>query len=234
MSRSLFAFGASLLLALTSHAQTIGDNYIELVVSDTVPTNLKNIAYDITVADPTVTEIAFNDGDDYEKYQIEMNERMTKANDRLKKDLMGAGYTVSATQSDGDPYTISSYQEPVGASGARVVVKNEAELKKLVAWLRERGKVEGHVAEWKYDVAPGATEALMGSLFAKAKAQAERLAALGGRKVGKLISAHDPQDREMTFKDFMRAIGERGGDESALLELQMRQREMVFRFALTD
>ncbi|MEO8068658.1 MAG: SIMPL domain-containing protein [Flavobacteriales bacterium] len=234
MSRTLIAFGAAFLLALPASAQTIGDNYVELIVSDTVPVKLKSIAYDITVADPTITDIAYNDGEDYEKYQSELNDRMAKANDRLKKDLMGAGYVVGEGHTDSDPYTISGYQEPVGTPSSRVILKNEAELKKLVGWLRERGKVEGHVSEWNYDAEPGAMEALMTNLFAKAKAQAERLATLGGRKLGKLISAHDPQDREMTFKDFMRAIEDRGANESAAHDLQMRQRQMVFRFALTD
>ena len=234
MSRTLITACAALLLSATINAQTIGDNYIELVVSDTVPVKLKSIAYDITVVDAEVTEVAYNDGDDYEKYQRDLNERMTKANDRLKKDIAGAGYTVGEAPVHSDPYTVSSYEEQGATITTRVVLKNEVELTKLVGWLRQRGKVEGHVAEWNYDAEPGAMEALMANLFKKAESQAGKLAMLGGRKLGKLISAHDPQDREMTFKDFMSAIGDRGGDENAMREMQLRQRQMVFRFALTD
>ncbi|MBK6775074.1 MAG: SIMPL domain-containing protein [Flavobacteriales bacterium] len=234
MNRIISVFSCALLLAGSLSAQTISDNHIELTVSDTVPVRLKSIAYDITVMDAEVTDVAYNDGDDYEKYQRELVERMNKAKDRLRKDLMGAGYTTSDVPVYGDPYAINGYEEPSADFSTRVTVKTEAELKKLVEWLRQRGKVEGHVAEWNYDADPGAMEALMTNLFNKAKSQAERLATLGGRKLGKLLSAHDPQDREMTIRDFMGAIQNGAGDDDAMRQMQLTHRQMVFRFALVD
>lgn len=215
-------------------AQTIADNYIEIEVGDTVPVKVRNIVYEVTPQDPQAANTTYDENSDYEKTMREASERVARATDKLTKEIVAAGYKLGEAPVYGDPYSISSYDQGNAQPAIRVVLANEGELKKFVAWLRPHGNVDGHVAEWNYEPQGDAMDALMSTLFAKAHAQAERLATLGGRKVGKLLSAHDPEDREMTFKDFISAMDDHNGNEDAMRQLRMRTRRMVFRFALTD
>lgn len=225
------------LLPTGSIAQTLGDNFVSITVSDTVPVRITGITYQITPQDPEADKVNYDENTDYDKMMREQSERTQKVADRLKKDLEAAHFTLTdGGPPSSDPYTISSYN--TGAEGAnttvQVALKDEPELKKLVAWLRQRGGVDGSVTRWDYARSDQGAP-LMRSLYDQARAQAQQLADLGGRKLGKLLSAEDPQQRQMTFTDFLSAIAERehGSDGDAAMA-RMRMRSMVFRFALTD
>lgn len=231
---------ALLMLALPGllAAQTLTESYIELTVTDTLPMSIKNIVYEVTPADEAAADVVYDDNTDYDKVQREAAERGRKLKERLEKDLKAQGYTLAdAAPTYGDPYTINSYEgEAEGTAAAvRVSVKSEAELKKLVAWLRGRGKLDGHIVEWNYDNASDPGSALIAALFKQAQKRADQLATLGGRKLGKLLLVRDPQQKELTFQDFIRMMDERdrgNGDLDRMVRARMRS--MTFRFAFAD
>lgn len=226
-----------LLLGTALHAQTLTDDYIELTVSDTLPLQVKNIVYEIAPADEANVEVAYDENTDYTKVQQEALEQAKKRRKDLEKDLKAQGYVLSeAVPAYSDPYTINSYEADMGTTApVRVSVKNEAELKELVAWLRARGRVDAHIVEWNYDTTNDPGALLITSLFGQAKKRAEQLAQLGGRKLGKLLLAQDPQQKEVTFQDFIRMLDEREHANSEMERMmRSRLRSMTFRFALTD
>lgn len=225
---------AAILCGALSNAQTIADNYIELSVSDTLPLKVKSISYSITPQDQSaVAEVAYDENTDYDKVQKEAQERATKLREKLEKDLKAQGYVIDPAPAYGDPYTISSYDGSYDNT-VRVLVKNETELKALVDLLRKRGGVDGSVGETKFDDQTPMADAFIAGLFQKAKARAQRVAELGGRKLGKLLLAHDPQQDAFTFQDFIRMMDRHEGNDEAYRMAQARVRSMVFRFALTD
>lgn len=224
-------------LPLATAAQTLADNYIELTVTDTVPMRVKSITYNVTAQDPDADKVTYDDNTDYDKVQREQAGRQQKATDRLRKDLEGQHYSVTvAAMSEEDPYTVSNYavaEANTSPVTLAVTVKDESELKKLVQWLRQRGGVDGSIGRWEYDQ-PAAATTVMAALFAKAHEQAQQLATLGGRKLGKLLQVQDPQQNAMTFQDFLKLMTDRDRDTHADAMLRMPLRSLVFRFALTD
>ncbi|MBK8580590.1 MAG: SIMPL domain-containing protein [Flavobacteriales bacterium] len=196
MKTTYFLLAACTLGFTAAHAQSdvsqFADNAIYLVVSDTLPTLSGGIAYDIAPVDEALATMEFSDDMDYEKIQMESNERVKKVREKLEKELKNQKYNVTEAPNGYDPYTISGYESGYSETPAlRVELKSEEELKTLVDWLRKRGSVTGSVAEWKKDPAPNALDDLTVRLFNQARAKAERLAVMGGRKLGKLIAAED-------------------------------------------
>jgi hypothetical protein len=219
--------------AITLHAQTITDNVIEITVSDTVPMKTKDILYEVTPVDDAAPE--YDENADYEKIQRQAEERLKQLRERLLKDAKAQGFLSADAPPTGDPYTINSYDQPYALGAVYFRVRDEAELMKLVGWLRERGKVDGRIAQWNFDDQAGTSEALMTGLYQKATAGAQRLAQLGGRKLGKLLSAKEPQEREMTFSDFFRMMDERDHGAGGMDRLiHARKRTFTFRFMLVD
>ena len=77
----------------------------------------------------------------------------------------------------------------------------------------------------------------MTSLFDKAKVQAEALAKLGGRKLGKLISVSDPASTSTgySFLDTIIGIAKEEMMKENRWKLQStKSKTLVFRFGLVD
>lgn len=229
----------SFLAGTALQAQTITDSYIELTVSDTIAMRLKSITYEFT---PQSTEMsadaAYEENTDWEKAQKKVEQEAKEQQEKLMKDLTKEGFKVTAATGMGDGYMISSYEDASTANGVSVEVATEADLKRLVAYLRAHGKGDGNVSKWDYEPSTDGDVELVQRLYKKAAAQAGTVATLGGRKLGKLINAHDP-DNGIAGHWLLDLIGEIGRHEMMKGEfgdmpgfLMGRERSMVFRFAL--
>ncbi len=230
-----------LLSACVLSAQTLTEHYIELTVSDTLSSKIKRIHYTFT---PQVAEMhsdaVYEESEDWEKVQKKIEAESREKAEKLKSKLTKAGFTLTdAGSSSYEDYTISSYDDASETSSVHLELANEAELKRLVAYLRNEGKGDGHVSRWEYEPNSGSEVELMQRLHHRAEEQARTLATLGGRKLGKLLTAHAPGSgtgiswldsiMEMAKQEMMK--GEFGARPDLL---NMRQRSLTFRFALTD
>ncbi|MFZ1332835.1 MAG: hypothetical protein WAR83_11620, partial [Flavobacteriales bacterium] len=124
-----------------------------------------------------------------------------------------------------------------GSTGLRITVPNELELKRLVAYLRANSKGDGSVHEWEMDVLPVNEQVFMTDLFDKAKLQADALAKLGGRKLGKLISVTDPANTSTGYSFLDTIIGiakEEMMKENRWKMQTSKSKTLVFRFSLED
>lgn len=236
--RPALVLGAALLINVLS-AQTLTENYIELTVTDTLSTKVKRISYSYTPQTAEMYSDATYDGsDDWEKVQKKIRKESEEKAEKLKVQLAKAGFKLS-DGSGYEDYTISSYDDEAEAASVDIDVANEAELKRLVTFLRNEGKGDGHVSRWEYEPTTGMEVELMQRLFKRAEEQARTVATLGGRKLGKLIFANAPggtsgmpwldsildlAKQEMMRKEY------RGNPDL----LHTRERSFTFRFALVD
>jgi len=234
------ALSAALVSILALPAQVITENYIELTVSDTMSMKVKRITYSYTPQNAEMYSDATYEGDeDWEKTQKKIQKEAEEKAEKLKGKLTKAGFKLTDDAAGYTDYSISSYEDESGSSSVGIELANEAELKRLVAFLRDEGKGDGHVSNWEYEPTAGTEVELMQRLFTRAEEQARIMATMGGRKLGKLITAHDPTGstglswldtimemakREMMKHDF-------GGHADLL---RMRERSVTFRFALID
>lgn len=222
-------------------AQTITENHIELTVTDTLSMKVKRIIYSFT---PEVAEMhsdaVYEESEDWEKVQKRIEEESREKSEKLKKELVKAGFNLTDAVTAFDNYTISTYDDQSAAmAGVGVELANEEELKRLVAFLRTESKGDGHVSRWEYEPTTGTEVELMQRLFKRAEEQARTLATLGGRKLGKLLTAHAPGSgtgltwldsiMEMAKQEMLKS--EFGGNPDFLGQ---RERSLTFRFELVD
>ncbi|MGV9012582.1 MAG: hypothetical protein ACOH13_08315 [Flavobacteriales bacterium] len=196
MKTTAFLFAACTVWLNAANAQNdaslFTDNSIVLMVSDTLPTLNGSILYDIAPVDEVLATMEYDENMDHEKIQKESNARMKKAREKLEKDLKARKYVVQEAPIGYDPYSINSYDSDNSETPAlRIELRTEEELKALVIWLRTQGLITGNVSEWKKVPTASAMQDLTTRLFNQAQAKAERLAVMGGRKLGKLIAAED-------------------------------------------
>jgi len=234
------SFVAALLATCTLSAQTLTENYIELTVSDTLSSKLKRITYFFTPqAAEMHSDAVYEESDDWEKIQKKIEEESREKADKLKSKLVKEGFKLTDASPSYDDYTISSYEEMSETASVDVELANEAELKRLVAYLRNEGKGDGHVSKWEYEPNSGSEVELMQRLHKRAEEQARTLATMGGRKLGKLISAHAPGSG--TGLSWLDSIMEMAKQEMMKSEFgrnpeffNLRERSLTFRFALVD
>lgn len=239
--RTAQLFGALLTAGMLS-AQTVTDHYIELTVTDTMSMKVKRISYSFTPqAAEMHSDAVYEESDDWEKVQKKIAEESREKADKLKAKLTKEGFKLADAAAAGyGDYTISSYEDmSEEAASVDVDLANEAELKRLVTYLRNEGKGDGHVSRWEYEPIAGNEVELMQRLFKRAEEQARTVATLGGRKLGKLLTAHAPgSGTGLTWLD---SIMEMAKQEMMKSELgrnpeffNMRERSLTFRFALVD
>ncbi|MBK6543494.1 MAG: hypothetical protein IPG10_19900 [Flavobacteriales bacterium] len=117
----------------------------------------------------------------------------------------------------------------------RIAAKDKAELTRLVELMRGRPGLNGNVVGWQFDTPEDAGEQLMASLYRMAESRARSIATLAGRKLGKLLSAHEPVEKEMGLAEFFMMLeGKEQYDTPEAASVRTRQRSMMFRFALMD
>ena len=228
------------LIGLTLQAQTITEHYIELSVTDTVPVRTKRIVYEFS---PQVAEASadavYEENSDWEKLQRKLEKEATEAQATLIKALTKEGFKAEAGQATGDGYTISSFDEWNTSKPVSVELKNEAELKRLVAFLRNGHKGDGQVSAWEYEAAGDSEVELVGRLYGKASAQARTVAELGGRKLGKLLQAQTPGGSDGHWlTELISEVGRMAAMKGAFADMPGlitgRERTMTFRFELLD
>lgn len=217
-----------LAIATTATAQTIIDNHIELSVSDTIGTVIERITYDF---EPEDVGAEFDVDLDWEVARTRAAERAKKMRTELEKGAAKQGFKVVPVVNERDKWAISSYYGDDENRVCRFEVKSEAELDRLVAWLRNQGKGVGYPSNFFRKSISSGEDELVERLYAKAAKQAGRLATLGGRKLGELVAVMDPETREMTMRDLI-AISAR--DRSGADENAVNVRTLVFRFRLLD
>lgn len=233
----------ALTLLLAGHllpAQTLTENYIELTVTDTISSKVERIVYTYT---PEVAEMhsdaVYEESEDWEKVQKKIEAESREKAEKLKAKLAKQGFKTTDAIVAYEDYTISTYEEENQAANVYVELATEAELKRLVAYLRSEGKGDGQISEWKYETSSGSETELMQRLHQRAEEQAKVLATMGGRKLGKLLAAHAPgSSTGMPWLDSILELAKQEimkGEFGARPDLQhMRQRALTFRFALTD
>lgn len=227
------AFLAACLIATTLGAQTLTDQYIELMVTDTVPLHIKHLEYELSWSDPG-TDAAYDDNMDWEKYQREQTERVNKELSKLEKEIQAQGFNVRRASGAEDNFTLSAYDQPQAVT-LRIIAKDKVELTRLVELMRGRPGLNGNVVNWQFDTPQDAGEQLMASLYRMAEARARSIATLAGRKLGKLLSAHEPMEKEMGLAEFFMMLeGKEQYDTPEAASVRARQRSMMFRFALVD
>lgn len=229
-----------LLSACLLSAQTMTESYIELTVSDTLSSKIKRITYTFTPqAAEMHSDAVYEESEDWEKVQQKVEKEAREAADKLKSKLTKEGFKLTDVSPSYDDYTISSYEDASEVASVNVELTNEADLKKLVTYLRKESKGDGNVSRWEYEPSNGSEVDLMQRLHKRAEEQARTLATLGGRKLGKLITAHAPGSgtglswldsiMEMAKQEMMKS--EFGRDPEFF---NLRERSLTFRFALVD
>ncbi|MBK8340523.1 MAG: hypothetical protein IPK99_11270 [Flavobacteriales bacterium] len=227
------AFLATCLVATTLGAQTLTEQYIELMVTDTVPLRIKQLEYELTWSDPGADGVYAEDSD-WEKYQREQTERVEKELTKLEKEIQAQGFNVRRASGAEDNFTLSAYDQPQAAT-LRIIAKDKAELARLVQLMRGRPGLNGNVVGWQFDTPADAAEQLISSLYRMAESRARSIATLAGRKLGKLLSAHEPVEKEMGLAEFFMMLeGKEQYDTPEAASVRARQRSMMFRFALMD
>lgn len=231
----------ALLATCTLFAQTVTDHYIELTVSDTMSMKVDRISYSFAPqAAEMHSDAVYEESDDWEKVQRKIAEETREKAEKLKARLVKEGFKLTDAATPYADYTISSTEElSTEAASVEVDVPNEAELKRLVTYLRNEGKGDGHVSRWEYEPIAGSEVELMQRLYKRAEEQARTVATLGGRKLGKLLTAHAPgSGTGLTWLD---SIMEMAKQEMMKSELgrnreffNLRERSLTFRFALAD
>ncbi|HEY0979177.1 MAG TPA: hypothetical protein VGE21_17020 [Flavobacteriales bacterium] len=228
-------------LACTAlQAQTLTENYIELSITDTIPMRVKRIAYDFTPqAVEASADAVYEDSEDWEKVQKKLEKEAKEKQEQLLKDLTKEGFKATVSTGTDIGYNISSYEDASTQNAVHVEMTSESELKRLVAYLRANQKGDGSVSAWEYEASGENEVQLMERLFAKASAQAGTVARLGGRKLGKLISAHGPEANEGHWlTELIGEVGRAAMMKGALAEMpglfSGREKTLIFRFALLD
>lgn len=230
---------AMLVVALAS-AQTVTESYIELTVTDTLSMKLERITYSFTPqAAEMHSDAVYEENEDWEKVQKKIAEESREKVEKLKVKLSKAGFKLSDGAAPNANYTISSYDDASEVSSVDIELPNETELMRLVDLLRKEEKGDGDVSRWDYEPTAGTEIELMQRLFKRAEEQARTVATLGGRKLGKLLSAHAPgSGTGLTWLD---SILEMAKQEMMKSEFgrnpelfNLRQRSLTFRFALVD
>lgn len=237
-----FQFLGAFLTAGPLVAQTVTDHYIELTVTDTVSIKVKRISYSFSPqAAEMHSDAVYEENEDWEKAQKKIADETREKADKLKAKLVKEGFKLSEAAPVGfEDYTISSSDDlSEAAASVDVDLSNESELRRLVTYLRNEGKGDGHVSRWEYEPSAGHEVELMQRLYKRAEEQARTLATLGGRKLGKLLTAHAPgSGTGLTWLD---SIMEMARHEMMKGELarnpeffNRRERSLTFRFALVD
>jgi len=196
--RTAFLFAC--LIATTLGAQTLTEQYIELMVTDTVPLRIKQLEYEVTWSDPG-TDAVYGENGDWEKYQREQTERVGKELTKLEKEIQAQGFSVRRSSGTEDNFTLSAYDQPQPGT-LRVTAKDKAEIARLVQLLRGRAGLNGNVVGWQFDTPGDAAEQLLAGLYRTAEARARSIAVLAGRKLGELLNAHEPVEKEMGLAEF--------------------------------
>jgi hypothetical protein len=228
------------LIVAALSAQTITDQYIELTVTDTMSMKVKRITYSFTPQTAEMhSDAVYEESEDWEKVQKKIAEESRRDAEKLKAKLTKEGFKLTDAVASYDDYSINSYEDESTVASVHVELANEAALKKLVTYLRNEGKGDGSVSRWEYEPTAGTEVELMQRLYKRAEEQARTVATLGGRKLGKLLTAHAPGSgtgltwldsiMEMAKQEMMKT--ERGRDPEFF---NMRERSLTFRFALTD
>ncbi len=118
-----FAFLIPALFGSILGAQTITEDHIELTVTDTLSMKVKRIIYSFT---PEVAEMhsdaVYEESEDWEKVQKRIEEESREKSEKLKKELVKAGFNLTDAATASDNYTISTYDDQ-GAAMAGVGVE---------------------------------------------------------------------------------------------------------------
>lgn len=213
--------------------QVITDQYIELTVHDTVPLRFSEVVYELRWSDPG--DQPYDENADWEKVQREMAARADRELAKLEKELRGMGHTVTRTTDAGDDLSLNAYAQPP-APVLRVTAPDQQALKPMVAALRGRPGLEGQLVHWRFDQPEGAQTAVLQAMYTAAEHRARAIATLAGRKLGKLLAAHEPEAKEAGLFELLQLLEgrDRSADDPLQATLMARQRSMVFRFALID
>ncbi|MBK6629267.1 MAG: hypothetical protein IPJ87_03905 [Flavobacteriales bacterium] len=222
-----------LLAPAAAFGQVMTDQFIELTVHDTIPLRFGEVVYELRWTDPG--DQPYDENADWEKVQREMVERADRELGKLEKELRGMGHRVERTTDAGDDLTLGAYAQPP-VPVLRITAPDQQALKPMVAALRGRPGVEGRIAHWRFDQPEGAQTAVLQAMFTTAEQRARAIATLAGRKLGKLLAAHEPAAKEDGILDLLQLLSGRdhASEDPMQATLMARQRSMVFRFALID
>lgn len=222
-----------LLAPAAAFGQVMTDQFIELTVHDTVPLRFGEVVYELRWTDPG--DQPYDENADWEKVQRQMAERADRELAKLEKELRGMGHRVERTTDAGDDLSLALYAQPPQPV-LRVTAPDQQALKPMVAALRGRPGLEGHLASWRFEQPEGAQTAVLQAMFNTAEQRARAIAALAGRKLGKLLAAHEPEAKEAGLFELLHLLEgrDRSADDPVQATLMARQRSMVFRFALMD
>ncbi|MBV6405041.1 MAG: hypothetical protein IT228_01380 [Flavobacteriales bacterium] len=213
--------------------QAITDQYIELTVHDTVPLKMGALVYELRWSDPY--DQLYDENADWAKVQRAMAERADRELTRVEKEVRAMGLTVERTTDGGDDLSLALYAEPPQPL-LRVTARDRAALRPMVEALRGRPGLDGRVADWHFDEPEGAQTAVLQAMYSTAEQRARAIATLAGRKLGKLLAAHEPAAKEAGLVELIQMLEgrDRAYDDPVQATLAARRRSMVFRFALTD
>lgn len=213
--------------------QVITDQYIELTVHDTVPLRFSEVVYELRWSDPG--DQPYDENADWEKVQREMAARADRELAKLEKELRGMGHSVTRTTDAGDDLSLNAYAQPP-APVLRVTAPDQQALMPMVAALRGRPGLEGQLVHWRFDQPEGAQTAVLQAMYTTAEQRARAIATLAGRKLGKLLAAHEPEAKEGGLIELLQLLEgrDRSAEDPMQATLLARQRSMVFRFALID
>lgn len=196
-----------------------GQNFIDILVSDTLKVKAKEITYTVSVDVPTNPnpyagsdqDIDLSDSKDKDNKEETLRlkesvlEQFFKSNNITYTLEQSQGYTISpAAVSATDLYGLAT---PKG-NAYLIKVKNEQELKKIHEQLSTLDYINGRVSDMKYDTEGTMEAVMMENIYKKALKKAAAIAKTINAKLGKVTQVEEVKKDgfsnllEMAFSKF--------------------------------
>lgn len=221
-----------------------GQNFIDILVSDTLKVKAKEITYTVSVNVPTNPyagddqDVDLNDNKDKDTKEEVLRlkesalEQFFKSSNITFTLEQSKGYTISpAAVSATDLYGLATLK----GNAYLIKVKNEQELKKLHEQLSTLDYINGRVSDMKYDTEGTMEAVMMENIYKKALKKAAAIAKTINAKLGKVTQVEEVKKdgfanlMEMAFSKFGGLAGL--GQEVEMTEFGF-EKTIRFRFEL--
>lgn len=203
------------------------NGYIEVEVRDTFA--LKPMSYEYLVGLDDTDVYAFEAAETYNPKKEK--ERKAKAFKALKQKLTDLG--VSFVLDHSDSYIIQPSMEMY--SDLKIKVDTEQELKELVQKLATIEGLRGSLGIIQYKESSVQEDELLELLIRKAQAKAQKIAALTGQKLGKVISVAEVPETDETnlniMDTYLVALGSGSKSFSYLTGYGSMSKALIVRFS---
>lgn len=175
--------------------------YLDIKVSESIEQQPTSMEYHLRVNLGNNEEYDLDR--DYEAQRKVMRSRIRENETQLKQFLDNNKVKYSLNREES--YVIS--QDEIPFSIFKVKISNKTELDNLVTLLRQVPYIEGNVGDKTYPSSENDELGLFEKLYKKARAKAEKMAALMNCSLGKVLEAEDLHEKNMDYYDIVSDAG---------------------------